>query len=46
MVNKKTNKDYCSAYRQKKGDLYKANNAARKGKGKKKISRTKKVRKV
>ena len=30
IVNKKTNKDYCRAYRQKKGNLYKANDAARK----------------
>ena len=29
MVNKK-NKGYCGAYLQKKGDLYKANDAARK----------------
>ena len=30
MVNKKTNKYYFRAYRQKKGDLYKANDVARK----------------
>ena len=30
MVNKKTNKDYCRVYHQKKGGLYKANDAARK----------------
>ena len=30
IVNKKTNNDYCGAYRQKKGDLYKTNDAARK----------------
>ena len=30
MVNKKTNKDYCRANRQKRGDLYKANDDARK----------------
>ena len=32
MVNKKTNKGYCGAYRQKKGYLYKAKEAARKKK--------------
>ena len=48
MVNKKTNKDYCRAYCQKKGDLYKANDTARKknSKRKKKRSRAKKVRSV
>ena len=30
MAKQKTNKDYYRAYRQKKGDLYKANDAARK----------------
>ena len=30
MINKKNKKDYFRAYRQKKGDLYKANDAARK----------------
>ena len=30
MVNKKTNKGYCGAYRQKKDYLYKANETARK----------------
>ena len=30
MVNKKTNKNYCRAYRREKRVLYKANNAARK----------------
>ena len=34
MVNKKTNKGYCGAYRQKKGYLYKAKEAARKKKTK------------
>ena len=29
MVNKKTNKKYCRAYHQKKGNLYKDNDAAR-----------------
>ena len=33
MVNKKINKDYCGAYAQKKCDLYKANDAARKKTG-------------
>ena len=36
MINKKTNKDYCRAYRQKKGDMYKANNAIRNTKMKEK----------
>ena len=30
MVNKKNNRDYCRAFHQKKGDLYKVNNSARK----------------
>ena len=32
MVNKKANKNYCRAYRQRKGDLHKANDASRKKK--------------
>ena len=36
MINKKTNKDYCRAYRQKKRDMYKANNAMRNTKMKEK----------
>ena len=36
MVNKKANKGYCRAYRQKKGDVYKARDAARKKKMKEK----------
>ena len=36
MVNKKANKNYCRAYRQRKGDLYKANDASRKKKLKRK----------
>ena len=45
MVKKKTNKDYCRAYHQKKCNQYKANDAARKKKWKrkKKISKAKKV---
>ena len=35
MVNKKTSKDYCRAYRLKKGDPYKANDAVRKETGRK-----------
>ena len=30
MLNKKANEDYCRAHRQKKGDLYKVNDAERK----------------
>ena len=30
MVTKKTNKDYCRAYRKRKGDLHRVNDAARK----------------
>ena len=48
MVNKKTNKYYRRTFHQKKGDLYKPSDAARKKywKRKKKISRAKKIQSV